>query len=63
KLRNLTLEKNAFTSIDVSGLFACPNLMKLGLDPEVVITAKAKLKDQAKIPFGLKPLLGQINWE
>jgi hypothetical protein len=58
----LTLEKNSFDSIDLSALFLCPNLVKLGLDSDVKITAQSKLKDQAKIPIGLKPYISRIDW-
>jgi hypothetical protein len=36
--------------------------MKLGLDPEVKITAETKLKEQKKIPISLKPYHNRIEW-
>jgi len=62
KLRNLTLTKNEITSLDVSSLYHCRNLVQLGLDPGVSITASAKL-NKVKPPLALKSLLGEIDWK
>ncbi|RLI53169.1 MAG: hypothetical protein DRO87_12050, partial [Candidatus Thorarchaeota archaeon] len=62
KLRNLTLNNNEIKTLDVTPLFRCPNLIKLGLDDSVELTASEKVKDSKRIPVGLKAYLSRIHW-